>query len=604
MSNPQIAPEQIRVSHDYLAQEFVGRPSLEDVAQALIDAWISEWFTGTPLRARNLWIGVIQRAGDSVTHSQLTSLSDALIQRCMSRQPLNYTPGHHRLLMGVTQVSATPATAVISVDDVELMINSLATDLVAQFQARMVRYWNDTAVRDPLSTRWRMVSDQLRKCLKTARQNPSLSGSQRSLLNEIYPCKADRQRFGGRDAPHIFQLYAVNGEKAGEWVPLLVFQWAQEPGVHVYIPAMYLLKLDSLDQLGRLLPRYMSHYLPDQDLRWTLKEPEGDVFDGLAQSLLEKQLRDLSAVDWTLLPRVINYKRLFNILTSPLVWFEFGNGQEPSEDQLPLWLQTASALERQTYGHWLGRLADVQQQMGGAHFLDDIDSINVYARKALQRQMALDHPREALVNPDDYVLTFTHTQGGAVGWTQDVSRTLSEWSLERPFATAYARLDIHNRKAPDKRPAKWLTPDYLKRLISAVDVGKHYPALLKDRLILDTVESDRRRQLFVDQMCVQLPMLAFEYLLQGLGDITASGYRVIQAMTQARALLRVVDGMPIVARHLAFRLHAGGSVHRAFNFFVIGPRDNAPLPHILYHPSGGNALRQFSSRHMSRSVTV
>lgn len=127
-------------------------------------------------------------------------------------------------------------------------------------------------------------------------------------------------------------------------------------------------------------------------------------------------------------------------------------------------------------------------------------------------------------------------------------------------------------------------PQYLQRLIGTVDIGKHYPMLLKDQLILDPLESTRRRQLFVEQMSVQLPMQAFEYMVRGLGGLTASGYRVMQAIMQADSTLRVVDGETIVARHLAFLEHAGGSVHRAFNLFVIGPRDNSPLPHILYHP--------------------
>lgn len=100
MSKPQIALEQIRMSRDYLAKEFAGRPRLEDVAESLINDWINDWFTGSLVRAHTLWIGVIQRAGDSLTYGQLTSLSDALISRCMSRQPLNYTPNYHQVLVG------------------------------------------------------------------------------------------------------------------------------------------------------------------------------------------------------------------------------------------------------------------------------------------------------------------------------------------------------------------------------------------------------------------------------------------------------------------------------------------------------------------------
>ncbi|QLG92950.1 hypothetical protein HZF02_13650 [Pseudomonas yamanorum] len=595
MSKPELMFEQIRLSRDHVAEVFADRPRLEDVAESLINDWIKDGFPDSTFKARELWVGVMKRMGDVVAYDPLMSLSEALILRCMSKRPLNYTPGHHQVLVGAVRDSVKPAATLMSVDDLEFMLNTLASALVPGFQARLVEYWNGISQEDPISTRWRVVSEQLRKCLKTARQTPPLSESQQRRLGEIYPLKADRQRFGGLP---VYQVYAASGTQPGQWLALLVFQitGAGADAFHVYSPVTDLFRVDSQEQLGRLLPRYMSHYPPGEPIQWSLKEPEGDVFDSLAQSLLEKQLRDLSQIDWRQFPRVASYKQLFSTLTSPLAWFDPDVGRALSEEQLPLWLQTGSSLDRQTYGHWLGRLADVQQRAGGAGFLDGIDPIDVYARKALQRQMALDHPREGMINPDDYVLTFVRTQGATVGWTESVSRTLTQWSLENPFATPYARLDIRNRASPDGKPARKMTEAYLKRLIPTVDIGKHYPLLIKDRLILDPVESARRRRLFVEQMSVQLPMLALESVIRGLGGLTTSGYRVVQAMVQPTAALRVVDGEPIVARRLDILEHSGGRAHRASNLFVIGPRDNSTLPHILYHPSSLQAFIQFSSR--------
>lgn len=595
MSKPELMFEQIRLSRDYVAEVFADRPRLEDVAESLINDWINDGFPDSTFKARALWVGVMKRMGDVVAYDPLMSLSEALILRCMSQRPLNYTPGHHQVLAGGVRDSVKPAATLMSVDDLEFMLNTLASTLVPGFQARLVEYWNGISQEDPISTRWRVVSEQLRKCLKTARQTPPLSESQQRRLGEIYPLKVNRQRFGGLP---VYQVYAASGTQPGQWLALLVFQITGmgAAALHVYSPVTDLFRLDSQEQLGHLLPRYMSHYQPGEPIQWSLKEPEGDVFDSLAQSLLEKQLRDLSQIDWRQFPRVASYKQLFSTLTSPLAWFDPDVGRALSEEQLPLWLQTGSSLDRQTYGHWLGRLADVQQRASGAGFLDGIDPIDVYARKALQRQIALDHPQEGMIDPDDYVLTFVRTQGATVGWTESVSRTLTQCSLENPFVTPYARLDIRNQASPEGKPARKITEAYLKRLIPTVDIGKHYPLLIKDRLILDPVESARRRRLFVEQMSVQLPMLALESVMRGQSGLTASGYRVVQAMVQPTAALRVVDGEPIVARHLGFLEHAGGRMHRASNLFVIGPRDNSDLPHILYHPSSVQALIQFSSR--------
>ncbi|AZF33626.1 hypothetical protein C4J89_4178 [Pseudomonas sp. R4-35-07] len=592
---------QARKSRDYLAKVFAHRLSLTEVAQSMIQAWISEWFAGSRLQASNSWIGVTQPGGH---YTQLIALSDALIKRCMSGEALNYTPGHHQLLIRSGAEVFQPVTEAISVDDIELMLNTLALGVLAGFCERLVEYWN-ADVPGVARSRWYAVREQLRACLLTARQNPPLTPEQAGWLlglgndyQELWAYQADREAL---DKPHvlrIYQVYAAQDGHGGEWLPLLVLQ-RQVQGQQitlVYVPAMNLLKLDTPDALGNLLPRYMNHYLPGVPVNWVLREPMCDVFEALAQTLLERQLRTLYRLDWSALPDIGSYENLFITLTSPLAWFDPDYLQQPHEEQLPVWLQQANRADRLVYGQWLERLERSQRVTGGASFLDGLDPIDVYAHKALQRQMRLDHPTQALINPDDYLLTFEHTQGATVGWTQRTSRTLTQWSLENPFATAYARVQISNQTSPGQVPG-WITPAYLKQLIERVDVGKHYPALLEHALIADPAESARRRRLFVDQMAIQLPMRALENSLRRRYGFTRAGALVVRAVLQDDPQKRVIDGEVIAARPLAFLIHAGGLAHRADNLFVIGPRDNSQLPHILYRPDQTEAvLQQFPSR--------
>lgn len=82
---------------------------------------------------------------------------------------------------------------------------------------------------------------------------------------ELWGHQVDRQALGGADVLRIYQVYAGQEGRPGEWLPLLVLQRqvAQQQVNLVYVPAISLLKLTALDELGSLLPRYMSHYTPD-----------------------------------------------------------------------------------------------------------------------------------------------------------------------------------------------------------------------------------------------------------------------------------------------------------------------------------------------------
>lgn len=603
-----IPPEisQARRSRDYLSGVFAQRPSLTLVAQAMLQAWIDDEGVGSRLLVSDTWIGVKPATSTGTAYTQLITLSDALIQRCMRDEALNYTPGHHHVLRQAGPQVFEPVTAAIGVDDIELMLNTLAPDVLATFAQRWVDYWNGRVSDGVSHSRWNAVGGQLRACLLTARQNPPLTAAQaRGLLGlgdeqtqQLWAQRVDREALGKPDVLRIYQVYGVQGDGVGEWLPLLVLQRRVQGQLVnlVYVPVLNLLRLDSLDTLGNLLPRYMSDYRPGVPVNWVLREPDGDVFDALAQTLLERQLRKLSRIDWSALPEVESYERLFATLTSPLAWFDPDDLQQPHEEQLPVWLQGARSADRQRYGQWLERLQRVQQSTGGALFLDGLEPIDVYARKALQRQLRLDHPEHTALDPDDLVLTFERTQGGTVGWTQHAARSLTQCSLENPFASAYASVQISHVAGPGNVPG-WLTAAYLKHLIARVDVGRHYPQLLAHALITDPTESARRRRLFVDQMALQLPMRALENSLRQRHGFTRSGARAVHALLQPDPSQRTVDGAVIVARPLAFLTHAGGRAHRAANLFVIGPRDNGGLPHVLYRPDQDEALlQQFPSR--------
>ncbi|MDF3132614.1 hypothetical protein, partial [Pseudomonas extremaustralis] len=250
-----IPPEisQARRSRDYLSGVFAQRPSLTLVAQAMLQAWIDDEGVGSRLLVSDTWIGVKPATSTGTAYTQLITLSDALIQRCMRDEALNYTPGHHHVLRQAGPQVFEPVTAAIGVDDIELMLNTLAPDVLATFAQRWVDYWNGRVSDGVSHSRWNAVGGQLRACLLTARQNPPLTAAQaRGLLGlgdeqtqQLWAQRVDREALGKPDVLRIYQVYGVQGDGVGEWLPLLVLQRRVQGQLVnlVYVPVLNLLRL-------------------------------------------------------------------------------------------------------------------------------------------------------------------------------------------------------------------------------------------------------------------------------------------------------------------------------------------------------------------------
>lgn len=588
--------DQLAQSRRLLEQLFAERPQLENVAHTLLQRALDEARPGLSVRVDALRIATVltpQVQGIPAQYGVLQSLGDALLQRLKRGRLLNLSASTCALLERRGRESWVPLTAALTVDEVEVLINDAAPTLLETFQAQLLTYWSSTSLQDSLSTRWRSVANQLSACLLHGPQSPPLPPAEREqVLGRFYPLKADRERFLGEGVLRVFQVYAREDGGLGEWLVVLLIE-SRESTVSIYYlfsPHSGVQRLAELDDLARLLPLHMSRHTTGRRVEWATREPEDDVFEAMAQMLLEKQLRDLAAVRWSDFADVPWYKRRFSQLTAPSVWFGGGGERGPVPEQvLPVWLQGAAADDRRHASRLLQALQTTPSAASG--FLDGLEPILEYARSALQARMRLDYPQEVVIDPNHYLLTFTRTQGGTVGWTQSTTRTLTEWALDNPFATSYAQVQISNRVEPGYIPDWWLTVDYLRRLIPSVDIGKHYPQHLKLKLLDDPIEAQRRQRLFVAQARAQLPLVALEALLRGRHGLSRTGLDWIEKVVQPNA-----EAPDIVARPLAFLAHAGGMAYPAANLFVIGPRDDAMQPHLLYRPAFAESLQEWATR--------
>lgn len=229
-------------------------------------------------------------------------------------------------------------------------------------------------------------------------------------------------------------------------------------------------------------------------------------------------------------------------------------------------------------------------------FDDDIPPIERFALDSLRLQIEKNHPQAKQLKLKNLRISITTpvvwgTQ--ATGSSETLTLSLVELALENLIAEPLGDkvLWFSNGEAvPD-----WLTPAYVEALVTSVNIGKTYPALIKDRLIDDPRKSLELSRLYRAHLQVQLPLLALQCKIRQEGAIDEQGYRYVVAVMSDAGEARRVDDQEIVIRPLAFVLdqQTDDNADTVTNMFVIGPRDPGKGPCLLYRPLLENSLTQY-----------
>ncbi|NVZ26442.1 hypothetical protein HX881_12870 [Pseudomonas gingeri] len=361
-----------------------------------------------------------------------------------------------------------------------------------------------------------------------------------------------------------------------------------------------------------------------ESLVWRWDEPAAVIGDSVAKGLLEYQLQALSALPSGDLHGRAHLQRWVDDITDPARWFavparsqDTGRFQVLRQERcgpaalgvtsasLPDWLLAASMADRASYSQLLADLAREQCLSAGRHFLEDIGTLNEFAARRLQALMHEDHPDAAAIDPNALKLTIDKLDYGATQTldpqqaqvTVAVDMTLVELALANLGGMRHTGMRIRLEARGLAQPVPdWITPDYLRGLVTRADIGQAYPDLLKARLISDADEARRREALFVAQWRVRLPLQALELKIREEAGFSDEGFRQVQAMVLPAGSGRWVDGMEIVLRPLAFKARADWQADEVQAMFVIGPRDIHRGPVILYRPLFlQQPLRQFDT---------
>ncbi|WP_268800631.1 dermonecrotic toxin domain-containing protein [Pseudomonas huanghezhanensis] len=266
-------------------------------------------------------------------------------------------------------------------------------------------------------------------------------------------------------------------------------------------------------------------------------------------------------------------------------------------DQLPDWLRAASVVDRLAYSRQLSALAVVGARAEGKSWDDDLPPILEYARRVMQDSMRADHLEATGVTLDDVTVQLAKVVAAAipsagqivsVGSVENIRMSVAVFALENLSSLPDGTVTLSTK---DGGPLpSWLTPDYLKQLVTRVDIGRTYPALVRHYLITDQAQAARREVLFADQLRVQLPLKALEQKIRGEGNMSDAGYRRIRSLLQPSD-----DTATGVLRPLAFIAQPGAPADQVSNMFVITDADPAVGPWVLYRPFARVPLTEFVS---------
>ncbi|PFG60623.1 hypothetical protein DM05_5343 [Pseudomonas poae] len=530
------------------------------------------------------------------TTTAYRTLSDSLTDQAVLGEPTLYIEGEHFLTQ--QPLTEPPTHLPVRIGDIAHLLNTLAPVMLTAWQEQQLAFWNKSNGSGP---HWHQLSNSLRG-VWNVRQAPGWNESDCAMARQLFHAPTyDVRRLDDPYTSHAYLLDIdqVDGAQVTHLNRLaLSVLIGKQAGRDVILTHSLLKgyeKFTSLAQLGRSLPARLDTSAPRTQLQWRLFEPDGNFFDYQACSLIALQVEAIGSLDFSDVrhPDTAPPPGATELTTGP------GPGREWYQQALPGWLQEASTSDLNFYARHLKDLASLNSSTGGKSYQDDIPPIEQYALNHLKAEILKDHPQAGALALDTLTLkvqqpvvwgTFT-----VPGMTETTTFNLAELALHNLIAIPVGNktLQLHNgQNLPD-----WLTVEYIESLISRVDIGRNYPALIKSKLLEIPREASSRKNLYIQHLRIQLPLLALQGKIQQQDGIDDRGYRYVAALMQAEASDHTVDGQTIVMRPLAFipQRRDDATADEVENMYVIGPQDPAAGPCLLYRPLFTPALVQYPS---------
>lgn len=544
---------------------FRSLPTLGEVARDSAQRYLDVNTAPRRFRAAQMRVGT-PRDGTHAPPYSYQSLPDMVMQRFAAGRPLHLVTDYHIVEQwGREQY----VSAGLSLATVEALINQCGAGLLNTCIERLQDFWREQDTEG--FTRWGRFAQALQAVFDDV-SKPAGTGGGTALFRSVHVCR--------RGASQVRML------------PLLLLRQAQQSFVFSLSGGLHSLSRE--DDIQVLLAAYLSPPELSELDQWFTLPVQGEPFQVLAVSYLAWQLDDIRALDYRMRRSVAQYQALFDEIIDPRRWFArpLTPVQLDLKAALPLWLAHASEEDTLACARLLQQLAQIRHDQGTRDFLQGIASIRQFADERLQACLK-DLPQLAGLRPAEIEMSFDRVVAAAVpmpggfiaGEVEHVTVSLTDLALENLAGFPYTarRITLKGKAAPAS-----LTYTQLKACVTAADVGRTYPALLKSKLRDDAAEVASRQSLFSRQWRIQLPLLALELKIKGLHGLTGSGAgRVLEAVQASDATMAFWQ--------LAFKTSATAAADEVTGHFIIGPRVGQNGPHLLYCPLMAAGLQEYAS---------
>ncbi len=335
-----------------------------------------------------------------------------------------------------------------------------------------------------------------------------------------------------------------------------------------------------------------------------LVEPSGKITPYNTWDAIEKTQAVRQALDGNLFDAqadaLIKHAQGDSLLTPP----PGTNNPTHTTNPLPDWLDSADEAQRFVMHELSQGLASFLQRHKGQAYNSDIKDIRTFA----QQRFDLLPPNKHLTPhaAEDLEVVFKVPYGTQrSGFIDRQTMSLTDMLLNNLSGLPNGQIEVFFKtglKDENGDEIKVRVPalekeGVLKQLITDLDIGKTYPALLKEKLLDNPTEMAERRSLFAQQVPIELQLKALELSIKKQAGFNATGFRYIQEILKPGPGPRIVDAKEIVIRPLAFDNKAQGTTDVVEGAYLIEPKDSTSGPHILYRPLMADApLLQFPTR--------
>ena len=350
---------------------------------------------------------------------------------------------------------------------------------------------------------------------------------------------------------------------------------------------------------------------PERQVAAVFERIDGHAVESLQQRVLSRQLQDVRELclgatqchfESGLFTRLAGEAELDWPLSRMLDELALRIDNSVFVAMLPPWIRLASVQDLKRYYAIFKRYyegSDVRKD-----YMFGIDSLQVYTRKRLVAQLANDFaavefdPDTIMVHARRYVSGIPaagELPSAVPAATIEHSESLTWYAINRFIEVPDAALSVTSSTHPQAQAL--LTPDYLRRLVSGLDIGTGYLALLRKGLSADGVHYAERKRLFFQQMP---PALMAEALMEKVeGKMSDKAYAYITSIAQMPDGIarEPVDGVQVMISPLRLVADADMSPDPVSGMYIIGPVTPEEGPVVLYavfNPSF--VFREYASR--------